>query len=141
MVMQHRDHHDYDDRDKKKKHGHCDFEITPFDCRLWGSIKVSVYEKNYPQGEHDSKTIIACDEDWYVKIEWELWGDLLHHLCGYFCICVFMESIGPGPEYKLPCGDGKDCIESIPMDPCGDGHYVRICKVPAAAENVPLPNV
>ena len=123
MVMQHINPHDNGDKDKHKKHGYCDFEITPYDCRLWGSIKVSVYEKDYPQGEHDAKTIIACDEEWYVKIEWDLSGDLLRHLCGYFCICVFLESIGPGKDYKL-C-----CIEWIPMDPCGTGHYEEICKI------------
>lgn len=125
MVMQHNVPHDFvpPDYGDKKKHGYCDFEITPYDCRLWGSIKVTVYEKDYPQGEHDSKTIIACDEAWYVKIEWDLSGDLLRHLCGYFCICVYMESIGPGPEYKI-C-----CKEWIPMNPCGTGHYEEICKI------------
>jgi plastocyanin len=120
---------DYGDPDKKKKHGHCDFEITPIDCRLWGSIKSSVYEKDYPQGEHDSKTIIACDEEWYVKIEWDLWGGFLHHLCGYFCVCVFLESIGPGDDYKI-C-----CKEWIPMDPCGTGHYEVICKIDPCSVN------
>lgn len=133
MLPQQINHTDRDHRDKrKKKYGYCDFEIDPYECDLWGYIKSSVYEEDYPEGEHDSKTIIACDEDWYVEVEWKLWGSLMHHMCGYFCVCVYLESIGPGKDYSLPCdSDDKPCIEMIPMDPCGDGHYKVKCKVPA----------
>ncbi len=117
---------------KDKNFGYCDFEIDPHSCELWGDIWASVYEEEFPEGEHDATTIIACDEDWYVKVRWRLWGKLRHHLCGYFCVCVYLESIGPGPDYKLDCdGDGDPCVRWIPMEPCGDGYYEVICKIPA----------
>jgi hypothetical protein len=117
---------------RHKRFGHCDFEIDPFACDLHGYLRTSVYEEEYPEGPQDAKTIIACDEDWYVKVEWKLRGGLLHHLCGYFCVCVYLESIGTGPDYDLDCdGNGHPCIERIPFDPCGDGKYEVTCKIPA----------
>ena len=133
MNMQHVEEQDLRNRDKykNKRYGYCEFEIDPHDCDLWGYIRASVHEKDDPEGKHDAKTIIACDEDWYVKVKWRLWGGLMHHLCGYFCVCVYLESIGPGEDYSLPCDeDDKPCIEWIKMDPCGDGYYEVICRVP-----------
>jgi hypothetical protein len=121
-------------RPRDKRYGHCDFEIEPHQCDLRGYLRISVYESEYPEGEQDAKTIIACDEDAYVKVEWQLWGGLMHHLCGYFCVCVYLESIGPGPEISLDCdGDGHPCIEWIEMDPCGKGRYEVTCKIPAGS--------
>jgi hypothetical protein len=99
------------DIDGHKRYGHCEFEMNPFACDLAGYIRASVSEVENPEGPYDAKTIIACDEDWYVKVEWKLgwiiaplmW--LLLHLC-------LSQSIGPGPEYSLDCnGDGRPCID------------------------------
>lgn len=129
MNMQHRDHNSHDDAEKEKRYGYCKFDIDPFEVDLSGSIKTSVYRKDFPEDVPD--TIIACDEDWYVKVEWDLSGKLLHHLCGYFCVCVYLERIGPGDDLKLDCDeDDKPCIKKIAMVPCGDGHYEVICKRP-----------
>ena len=117
---------------KSKKFGYCDFEIDPVDCSLSGYISASVYEGSLPEGDQDPTTIVSCKEDLYVKVKWHVWGHLARHLCGYFCVCVYLESIGPGPDYNLDCDDnGRPCIENIPMDPCGDGQYEVVCKVPA----------
>lgn len=134
MNMELVEEQDLRDRDKQRhrRHGYCEFEIDPHACDLWGYIRASVYEEEYPEGPHDAKTIIACDEDWYVKVKWKIWGGLMHHLCGYFCVCVHLESIGPGPDYSLDCdGDGNPCIDSIDMDPCGEGEYEVTCRIPA----------
>jgi hypothetical protein len=118
--------------EKSKKFGYCDFEIDPIDSTLWGYICASAYEGGPSKGEQDAKTIVACNEDLYVKVKWHLWGHLVHHMCGYFCVCVYLKSIGPGKDYNLDCdGDGKPCLELIPMDPCGDGYYEVECKIPA----------
>lgn len=133
MNMQHHEkgNNGENDIDSHKRFGYCEFEIDPFACDLAGSIKASVYEEEYPEGTQDAKTIISWDEDWYVKVEWKLWGGLLHHLCGYFCICVYLESIGPGEDYSLDCdGSGHPCIDRIPFDPCGNGEYEITCKIP-----------
>lgn len=135
MNMQEVEEQELRDRDHRrhKRYGHCDFEIDPHACDLWGYIRASVYEEEYPEGPHDAKTIIACDEDWYVKVEWKIWGPLRHHLCGYFCVCVYLESIGPGDDYNLDCdGNGNPCILEIPIDPCKeDGKYEVTCRIPA----------
>jgi hypothetical protein len=128
MNMQTRDQSGYEDRDKDKRFGYCKFDIDPFSVDLTGSMKIAVYRKATPDVPD---TVMACDEDWYVKVEWDLQGRLLHHLCGYFCVCVYLERIGPGPDLKLDCdGDGRPCIEWIPIDPCGDGHYEVKCDRP-----------
>jgi len=124
--------HEVEKYKKDKKYGYCDFEIDPYVCELWGYMKAYVYEEDYPEGEHDAKTIIACDEEWYVKVKWRLWGKLHHHLCGSFCVCVYLDPIGPGQPHNLDCdGNGQPCIKYIPMDPCGDGCYEVECKIPA----------
>lgn len=129
MDIQHGDQSVYDDRYKDKRFGYCKFDIDPFAVDLTGTMKVTVYRKDDPEDVPD--TVIACDQDWYVEIEWDLKGKLLHHLCGYFCVCVYLERIGPGKDLSLDCdGDGKPCIEWIPIDPCGDGHYKVKCKGP-----------
>jgi hypothetical protein len=117
---------------QSQKFGYCEFEIDPVDCSLSGYINASVYEGGPPEGKQDPTTIVSCNEDLYVKVEWQLYGHLVQHLCGYFCVCVYLESIGPGKDYSLDCDNtGQPCLDLIEMNPCGDGKYEAICRIPA----------
>ena len=100
----------------------CKFEVSPVVCKLNGTISTHVYEV----GGQAPTTIIGTDQDWYVEVDFELFGHLIRHLCGSWCICVYLESIGPGPEIRIPndCKTGK-------LDPCGDGKYKVKVEVPA----------
>ena len=130
-MNNHKDDHEVEKYKKDKRYGYCDFEIDPHSCELWGDMHAYVYEKGFPEGEHDAKTIIACDEEWYVKVKWHIWGKLHHHLCGKYCVCVYLESIGPGKDYSLDCdGNGQPCMYIL-MNPCGDGYYEARCTIPA----------
>lgn len=88
---------------------HCEFEVSPFNSHLWGNIEATIYE----EGGNQPTSIIGCDQPWYVLIKWCVFGHMVHHLCGEWCVCVYLESIGPSPEYRLP----EPCIR-IPMEPC-----------------------
>jgi hypothetical protein len=57
-----------------------------------------------PHGQPAS-TIIAKDDDFHLKVSWQLHGTLVPALCGKWHVTAFLESIGPGPEYKVPLGD------------------------------------
>ena len=107
-----------------ERFGECRFEIDPYICRVWGDIAAYVHEGAPAEGLQDPTTIIDCDEDWHVVVRWHLHGALVHHLCGEFCVNVFLESIGPAKEYKLHGGRVK-------MEPCGDGEYELVIPVPA----------
>jgi len=99
------------------------FEITtPTHPPLTGSMNAQVYE-----GNELSNGIIRTDVDWSVRVHWELKGALVPCICGFWCLHVYLESIGPGPELKLP----HPHEIHIPLDPCGDGKYWYDFKVPA----------
>lgn len=99
-----------------------EFEITPYPLKLTGRIRSTVYEV----GGTEPTGVIRTDQDWYVRVEWNLWGHLVHHLCGEFCICLYIECIGPGPEELVVC-------EYVKMDPCKPHHkwYSVDLRVPA----------
>lgn len=92
----------------------CDFEIEPFHTKLTGWIQAAVYEAV----ADEAKTIIGCDENWRVVVRWDIIGRLKHMLCGEFCIRVYLESIGPGPEIRVP-GNGF----RVQLDPCRTEPY------------------
>lgn len=78
---------------------------------LYGDVTAKVYEK---EGAKPT-TIIRTDQEWGVKINWELKGSLAEYICGEWCIRVCLESIGHGPE--------RNWEYRIPLDPCGNGNY------------------
>ena len=48
-------------------------------------------------------------------------------------MCAYLESIGPGKEYKLdldPDNPDEKCLK-IPLEPCGDGVYRIRVEFPA----------
>lgn len=102
-------------------HGKCAFEVDfPYEPPLTGYVEAAIYE----DGKH-TNNVIRADKDWEVKCHWHLSGALKDCIGGYWCLTLYMESIGPSPEYKIAYGD------LIPLDPCGDCHYYYDIKVPA----------
>jgi len=96
------------------------FEVTtPTSPPLHGGITAEILEEGKP-----TNYIIRSDKEWSVKVHWYLEGALTSCLCGYWCVHLYMESVGPGPELVVPYGDIH-----IPLDPCGDGHYWYEIKV------------
>ena len=79
---------------------------------LYGDVSAKVYEKDGAK----PTTIIRTDQEWGVKIYWELKGSLTEYICGEWCVRLCLESIGQGPErnWEAP---------RIALDPCGDGKY------------------
>ena len=98
----------------------CEVEITPYVCRLTGKLSSEVWEVG---GDHPTG-IIRDNQDWYVKVNFELEGPLLHHLCGRLCFVLHIECMGEGPELTL-------ATEIVDLDPCGDGKYEVYLRVPA----------
>ncbi len=76
-------------------------------------------------GGVDPTSIIRVDEDWKVHVNWILKGHLTEFVCGQFCISVYLESMGPGPELKVS-------ELHIDLDPePGDNEYAVWLTVPA----------
>ena len=91
------------------------FEVALPEPYLGGDIYAEVYEV----GGAKPTTIIRTDQEWGVKLHWDLKGSLAPFICGEWCIHLFLESMGPAPELKL---DPYPKYE-MPLDPCGDGEY------------------
>lgn len=100
----------------------CSYQFDPFPTRIGVNLKATVYEV----GGVDPTNIIHADQAWYVDVEWELTGGLLHHLCGEWCVSVVLESIGPGDEYRFP----PSC-DRVRIDPCIKGPYKHRIEVAA----------
>jgi hypothetical protein len=102
---------------------------------LTGTIEAEIYE----QGGVQPTTIIGINQDWRVDFKWSLTGPLAPLICGKWCLHVRLESIGPGHEYALPL----TCNEvTVPLDPCGDGHYAypfTVSKGTVKAEDCSVP--
>ena len=96
------------------------FEVTtPVSPPLKGGITAEILEEGKP-----TNYIIRSDKDWSVKVDWFLDGALTDCICGNWCLHLYMESIGPGPEFVLPYGEVR-----VPLEPCGDGRYSYEIKV------------
>lgn len=48
------------------------------------------------------KNVIRSDQNWGIKVDWEVEGALVDWLDATFHVTAHLESIGPGPEYTLP---------------------------------------
>ncbi|MBI3243100.1 MAG: hypothetical protein HYZ49_12475 [Chloroflexi bacterium] len=94
------------------------FEVSLPEPYLGGDIYAEVYEVKGAK----PTTIIRTDQEWGVKIHWELEGSLVPYICGEWCIHLCLESMGPGPELKLD-------HPHVPLDPCGNGEYYSDFRV------------
>lgn len=90
----------------------CTYEVPTI---LVEDLTVDVQAEVYEVGGVAPTTIIRTTQDWYVQVRWRIKGALARLLCGEWCLCLSLESIGPGPEVRLP----NPCTR-IPMKPCED---------------------
>ena len=78
---------------------HCEFEVTPFADDLEFNMEAAVFEVRGPD-DRAPTTVIGDDQRWGLDITLTVAGKLIRHLCGEWCVCAYLESIGPGKEYK-----------------------------------------
>jgi hypothetical protein len=76
-----------------------------FDGEIWASV--------HEDGGIAPTNIIRIDQDWGVLVKWRTSGCLTRMICGTYCLNVCLESIGPGPELRLPEKSVK-----VELDPC-----------------------
>lgn len=109
----------------------CEFEITPFLDDLRFDMSAVVFEVRGPE-DRAPTTVIGDDQRWGFEVTLTIAGGLARHLCGEWCVCAYLESIGPGEEYMLDLDpqSEEDCL-LIPMDPCGNGVYPIRVEFPA----------
>jgi hypothetical protein len=62
-----------------------------------GTMQAHTYEG--PAPIFKPSNVIRSDQEWGVRIEWQVRGPLVEWLDGEFYLHVVLESIGPGPEY------------------------------------------
>lgn len=100
------------------------FEInSPLNSALSGDIHAFTTQAD----SVEPITILEADKDFKVHVHWYLEGNLTPFVCGTWCVSVFLESIGPGPELKLPAEPIR-----IELEPCpGRNEYSAWVLVPA----------
>ena len=94
--------------------------VSPY---LSGDISAWVTEV----GGVDPVTIIRADQDFQVHVHWTLKGHLTEFVCGYWCVSVFLESIGPGKEIRYP----EPPLEIKLTPRPGDVDYAVWVQIPA----------
>ncbi|MCG3160713.1 MAG: hypothetical protein JMDDDDMK_01782 [Acidobacteria bacterium] len=102
-----------------------EFEVSggPAPNLLHGHIEATVME----HGGTTPTTIIRADQAWAVDLHWDLHGALVPMISGMWVVHIYLESIGPGAELKLP--DPAPEIK-IPVNQIS-GHYAHHFHVPA----------
>jgi hypothetical protein len=105
--------------------GYFETPLGPNNPQLSGRINSVVVEERGGEAVKPTQ-IIRIDSDWSVYVEWELVGHLSKMICGKWCLHVRLESMGPGPELKLPVGYNHE----LPLDPCGKGEYKYLFRFP-----------
>jgi hypothetical protein len=100
------------------------FEINrPLNVGLTGDIAAYVTEVD----SVDPTTIIDTNRDFKVHLNWYVEGALTPFVCGTWCISLFLESIGDGPELRLPA----EPVE-LPLHPQpGRNEYEAWIRIPA----------
>ena len=100
------------------------FEINrPLNAGLSGDITGYVSEVD----SVDPVTIIDVNKDFKVHINWALEGAFTPFICGSWCVNVFLESIGDGPELNLPAAP-----VDVPLNPePGRNEYSAWQLIPA----------
>jgi hypothetical protein len=96
---------------------------TDLDPALTGSISANIHDEVEPYSRYVN--IIEADDYWYVTAHWFLHGSIRRMICGYWCVRLFLESLGKDVlDLELSNDEGL-----IPLDPCGDGEYTAHFKV------------
>lgn len=100
------------------------FEVSsPLAELLDGNIRAYVTEV----GGVAPTTLIRTDQNALVHVEWSLDGALTEFICGSWCVSVHMESIGPGPEIRLP--EPALTLDLAPAP--GRNDYQAVVTIPA----------
>lgn len=90
---------------------------TDLDPALTGSISANIHDEVEPYSRYVS--IIEADDYWYVTARWFLYGPIRRMICGYWCVRLFLESLGEDDlDVELVNDEGL-----IELEPCGDGCY------------------
>lgn len=96
---------------------------TDLDPALTGGISANIHDEVEPFSRYVS--IIEADDYWYVTARWFLSGSIRRMICGYWCVRLFLESLGEDDlDVELTNDEGL-----IQLDPCGDGCYEAHFKV------------
>jgi hypothetical protein len=89
-------------------------EIGPL-TGLKGTISARFSEDE--NGLVPAQNVVSARETYYVQVQWNLTGELKHHICGTWQVKIDLESIGTAKEYT------SECLK-IPMDPCKEDDYI-----------------
>ncbi len=101
------------------------FEVSMSHPPLKGTIDATVHE----HGGVEPLNIIRTDQEWAVQLKWQLEGTLVPFIAGKWQIHLYLESVGPGPELRLPQGN----IEvEVPLNK-KNGQYEYESRVPPGA--------
>ena len=105
----------------------CEIEIASMAEDLRATLSVTFREA--PDSDHPV-TILRSDQEGFVQVKWNLIGKLARHFCGEWCLCLYLESIGPARELKLE----ENCAR-VKMDPCRDPNtpYTHTFRIPPGA--------
>lgn len=85
-------------------------------------------------------TIIRTDQDWRVHVEWNTIGPAAASLAGEFRVAVYLESLGLGPDLKLPNVPGPNevtvplsagAFTPLPLPDAGRRDYSLDIDIPA----------
>lgn len=109
---------------------HCSTEFDPAVTTVGFTIAADVFEV----GGVAPTDIIHTDQAWYVEVQLEVTGHLMHHLGGSWHVAVVLECVGPGNHYKFP-----NPVVAVPLDPCGDGKYPIRIDVAAGQVDAAVP--
>ena len=99
----------------------CDFQLEPYICDLNGNISIEVQDLDSLQ----PTTVVDCEKGAKVTVRWDIEGKIKAHLCGQWCVCVHLESMGPGPELSV-----KNPCATLEWEPCNDGGWEYEVVIP-----------
>lgn len=109
--------------------GHFEPEFpSPLAWLFHGEIYTEVTD---PHGQPAS-TIIAMEDDFHLKVTWQLHGKLVPAMSGQWHVNIFLESIGSGTEVNIRLNSysmGLDSYTMVyPIDPMK--HYLNLTPGP-----------
>jgi hypothetical protein len=99
------------------------FEVEFPNELLSGTIDADVNEVGEPAPTYN----IDLNDDWEIHVNWQLSGSIFPMINGLWFVSAYMESIGPGDEFKLP----PPRPNGIPVNPNLPATYSTVFKIPA----------
>lgn len=107
--------------------------------QLQGTITAFAVQGLGPNDVNPPTTIIRTDQAWRVHIEWRTQGLAAAAMAGDFHVSAYLESLGPGPDLKLPIGGANEvsvnlltgAFTALPLPTGGRRDYSVNINVPA----------